>query len=173
MKTHNRNDKSSSKSAGFTLIELLVVVAIIGVLTAIAIVSVQRAIKKANISAVAAESKTVYEAFTVYMMDNNNYPYATSNPSFQLDTFEPLRSMGYYRGNITTKLANSRADAYDSPDDNGLNNEFWLLVTVESDPSVQFLICNSDDTPLAANEWLDGIYMYQNGQLTKIEDYES
>jgi prepilin-type N-terminal cleavage/methylation domain-containing protein len=171
MKSPEKTGKETSQ--GFTLPELLVVIAIIGLLSTVAVVSFQRALKKARINAVAAESKTVYEAFTVFAIDHNNYPNATVNPSFQLDTFEPLRSMGYYNGNITASLVNNRADAYDSPDDNGSNNEFWLLMTVEADPSVQFLVCNSDDTPLAENVWLDGVYMYRNARLTKIEDYES
>jgi hypothetical protein len=95
----------------------------------------------------------------------------TARP-FQLDSFEPLRGSGYYTGNLTSLLRNGRADAYDSPDDGGMNNEFWLLLTIESDFDVQFLVCNSDDTPLAGGTWLDGIYMHQNGKLTQVEDYE-
>ena len=157
---------------GFTLVELMAVVAVIGILSSIAVAAVQRALLKSRVAAVAAEAKVLYGAFTRFAIDNNNYPYASTSPSFQLDTFEPLRGLGYYNGKITARLLHGRADAYDSPDDNGLNNEFWLLMTLKADPSVRILVCNSDNTPLAGGTWLDGIYLFKDGVLTPIEDYE-
>jgi hypothetical protein len=40
----------------------------------------------------------------------------------------------------------------------------------KSDPCLSAV---EDDTLLAENTWLNGIYTYQKGWLTKIEDYES
>jgi prepilin-type N-terminal cleavage/methylation domain-containing protein len=155
---------------GFTLIELLVVVAIIGVLAAIAIPQYQRAILKAEISAVAAESKTLYTAFKQHYIDLDLYPYASASPAFQLDTFEPLVSLGYYRGGLQSKLLNGRADAFDSPDDQGQNREFWLEMSLRKDPTVRFLIADSDDAPLAGGNYVDGIYLYRNGVLKPFHD---
>jgi prepilin-type N-terminal cleavage/methylation domain-containing protein len=155
---------------GFTLIELLVVVAIIGVITAIAIPQFQRAILKAEISAVAAESKHVYTAFKQFHIDLDMYPNESASPAFQLDTFEPLASLGYYRGDLTSKLLNARADAFDSPDDQGVNREFWLEISLQSDPTVRFLIADSDDAPLSGGNYMDGIYLYRNGVLKPIHD---
>ena len=156
----------------FTLIELLSVVAIIGILAAIAIPLLHQAILKANISAVAAEAKTVYTAFKQHYVDEDVYPFASSSPVFELDTFEPLRSFGYYDGDITTKLAGGKADAYDSPDDQGQNREFWLEMTLKSDPSIRFLVADSDDAPLSGGDYVDGIYLYQNGVLKPIHDID-
>jgi hypothetical protein len=96
------------------------------------------------------------------------YPYASNDPTFQLTTFEPLVSLGYYRGRLTEKLQNGKADAYDSPDDQGTNREFWLEFSLEKDPTVRFLIADSDDAPLAGGAYVDGVYLYRNGVLTNI-----
>ena len=98
---------------GFTLIELLIVVAIIGIITAIAIPMMRRALMKAEISAVGAESKTLFTAFKRHYIDMDMYPYATNAPAFELNTFEPLVSLGYYSGDLLSKLQGGQADAYD------------------------------------------------------------
>lgn len=59
---------------GFTLIELLVVVAIIGILTTIAMPNFQGAQIKAKTAAVLAEMQTLSTAIEQYYMDNNTYP---------------------------------------------------------------------------------------------------
>jgi prepilin-type N-terminal cleavage/methylation domain-containing protein len=153
---------------GFTLIELLIVVAIIGIIAAIAIPMIQQALLRAEISAVAAESRTIFTAFKQHYLDLDMYPYASNNPPFQLDTFEPLVSLGYYNGRVMEKLQNGRADAYDSPDDLSTNREFWLELTLEKDPTVRFLIADSDDAPLAGGDYVDGVFLYRNGTVTPI-----
>ena len=153
---------------GFTLIELLIVVAIIGIIAAIAIPMIQQALLRAEISAVAAESRTIFTAFKQHYLDLNMYPYASNSPAFQLDTFEPLVSLGYYNGRLSEKLQNGRADAYDSPDDQGTNREFWLELTLKKDPTVRFLIADSDNAPLAGGDYVDGVFLYRNGTLTAI-----
>jgi prepilin-type N-terminal cleavage/methylation domain-containing protein len=153
---------------GFSLLELLVVVATIAILTAIAIPLMRDAILRAHISAAATDAKAIYVAFKRHHMDTNMYPYASTAPAFQLDTFEPLISMGYYDGRLTTRLVDQQADAYDSPDDNGVNQEFWLEVSLAYDPTVRFLISDSDDAPLAGGEYMDGIFLYRKGVLTPL-----
>ena len=155
---------------GFTLIELLIVVVIIGILVAIIIPLMQGALLRAHVSAAGAEARTVYTAFKRHYIDWNEYPNASSAPTFQLDTFEPLVSRNYYNGAITPKLANNQADAYDSPDDQGDNQEFWLEMTLKYDSSIRVLVVDSDDAPLAGGAYFDGIYVYQNGVLTAIHD---
>jgi len=159
-------------SRGFSLIELMLAAAIIGVLAAIAIPMVQQADLSDDVGAVADEAKTVYAAFKQHYVDESVYPFASSDPSFELDTFEPLRSLGYYEGDIATRLVGEKADAYDSPDDQGENREFWLEMTLRADPSIRFLIADSDDAPLAGGEHVDGIFIYRDGVLKPIHDID-
>ena len=144
---------------GFTLIELVIVIAIIGILAAVAVPAMLSFSKKAHYAVALSEAKTVYYAFIDFYTDNDMFPNATSSPSFQLDTFSPLD----YQGNIFSKLVNNRADAYDSPDDQGSNQEFWLRMTLAADPTVQILIAYSDNADLSPGEWLEGVFVYRNG----------
>ena len=60
---------------GFTLIELLIVVAIVGILSAIAVPKFLTAQTRANITRVEADFKTLADALEMYRIDYNDYPY--------------------------------------------------------------------------------------------------
>lgn len=153
---------------GFSLLELLVVVTIIAILAAISIPLMRDAILRAHISAAATDAKAIYVAFKRHHVDTSQYPFASNDPAFQLDSFEPLVTMGYYDGRLSSRLVNERADAYDSPDDSGVNQEFWLEVTLAYDNTVRFLISDSDNAPLADGQYMDGIFLYRGGALTPL-----
>ena len=153
---------------GFSLVELLVVVATIAVLIAITVPMMQLAMLRAHIGAMATDSKAIFQAFKQHYIDNNMYPNAVSNPKFELATFEPLVSMRYYDGRVVSKLVDGQADAYDSPDDKGKNQEFWVEMTLKYNTEVRFLVADSDNAPLSGGEYMDGIYMYRNGVLTAL-----
>jgi prepilin-type N-terminal cleavage/methylation domain-containing protein len=153
---------------GFSLLEVLIVVATLAVLVAMAIPLMHDALIRANVSAVATDAKGIYVAFKRHYMDTNMYPHSSSPPAFEVDTFEPLVSMGYYDGRVAPKLLDGVADGYDSPDDQGLNQEFWLELTLRADPTIRFLVADSDDAPLAGGAYFDGIFVFQNGTLTPI-----
>lgn len=151
------------RRSGFTLIELMVVVVIVGILAALAQAGYSKLRLRAEVVSVAAECRMLYTTFEVYAAENGRYPNATSNPTFQLDTFEPLE----YAGNLQSHLVGHKADAYDSPDDQGSNKEFWLVMTLAADPSIRFVIASSDNAPGASGTWLEGVYEIKNGQVTK------
>jgi len=154
---------------GYSLIELMIVVMIIAVIAAIAIPMMKDSLLRAHIAALTVDAKAIYMAFKQHQVDNSSYPNAEDAPTFQLDSFEPLVSLGYYRGNVTTKLVGGQADAYDSPDDQGPNQEFWLELTLRYDPSVRYLIADSDDAPLGGGEYYDGVFLFRNGVLTPLQ----
>ncbi len=154
---------------GFSLLELLITVAVVAVISAIAIPLLQQALLRAHVGAVTSDARALHTAFKRHYVDLSMYPDAAGGNALQLDSFAPLSTMDYYTGGISEKLAGSQADAYDSPDDQGLNQEFWLEITLEYDPTVRFVIADSDDAPLSGGDYLDGVYLYRNGVLKPLE----
>src|SRR5262245_3080672 len=72
-------EATSDREGGFTMIELLMVVAIIGILSAIVVPILASATLKANRTALAADGKALYSAFTNYYSDQGYFP-STSSP---------------------------------------------------------------------------------------------
>ena len=75
-----------------------------------------------------------------------------------------MSNRGYYRGPLRTYLVNGKVDAYDSPDDRGLNREFWVEMTLRADPSIRVLVARSDDAPLGGGAWREGVFVIRNGE---------
>jgi general secretion pathway protein G len=76
-----------AEEQGFSLIELLVAIAVIGVLSAIAITSYVHAIKKARITRSIAEIRTIEKEITKFSMDNGRLP-------------SDLGEVGWIRGDV-------------------------------------------------------------------------
>ncbi|MFC1896206.1 hypothetical protein ACFL0Q_06040 [Thermodesulfobacteriota bacterium] len=60
-------------------------------------------------------------------------------------------------------LVNSQADKFDSPDDQGANQEFYVRMRLAKDPTIQLLVAQSDNCDIEAGVWLDGVFVYRNG----------
>jgi prepilin-type N-terminal cleavage/methylation domain-containing protein len=149
-----------NSQAGFSLLELLIVVATIAVLMAIAIPSFKDALLRANTTSLSADARAIYVAVEQYYIDNNSYP-ATAD--FALGNLDPLSSMNYYTGNVQTRLAAGQADGY-----LGTGDEFWLEMTLAFDPSIRFLVANSQNAPMAGGTFHDGAFLYVDGILRDI-----
>ena len=150
---------------GFTLIELMIVTVIIGLLAGIAGLVTRDLQGKAHLTSVVADGRILFHGLEEFYVNNYMYPNATSDPAFDLVTFEPLRSMVGYQGSINSRLLNGQADAYDSPNDRGPNQEWWLQMTLLIDPSFQVVMAVSDDVPLLPGVWMQGVYTFENGAL--------
>jgi len=141
-----------------------VVTVVIAILASVAIPRFREVLVRAHVNSIVADGKNLHSAFLEFYSDNYMYPNATSDPFFNLQTFEPLRSMGYYDGDMTDRLENEQAAGYDSPDDQGINQEFWVLLNVGMDPSYQVVVADTDDAPLG-DGWMNGVYTFQDGEL--------
>jgi len=123
---------------------------------------------RADIDIVRDEARGLYESFEKYYARHSIYPPSYTQRPFDLETLDPLTNRGYYRGHLTTKLRERRVDAYESPDDRGQNQEFWIEMTLARDPSIRILVTKSDDAPMAGGVWLDGVYLFRNGSLEQL-----
>lgn len=111
------------------------------------------------------EAETLYDALEKYGERNHGYPDAYSEARFDPETLDPLRKRGYYRGHLVSHTYKHRVDAYDSPDDRGPNREFWVEMTLRTDPTIRVLVARSDDAPIAGGTWRDGVFVYRDGEL--------
>lgn len=86
----------SSRTA-FTLIELLVVVAIISILSSIAVPNFLEAQTRAKVSRIKADQRTMATALESYAVDNNKYPYRRDDPypTYPHYTVPPLKTKMY------------------------------------------------------------------------------
>ncbi len=69
-----RSNASKNRNLGFTLIELLVVISIIGILSTLAVVSLNNARLKARDAKRVSDIKQVQTALELYLSDVNGYP---------------------------------------------------------------------------------------------------
>jgi prepilin-type N-terminal cleavage/methylation domain-containing protein len=158
---HDETRPERRASTGFTTVELLISLAIIGVLSAIAIPELQDARIRSEMRAVTSDLRSVHTAFKMYYRDHGEYP--DSGAAFNLVNFNPLFNEGYYSGLITARMINGRADDYGAPDDLGTNQEFWLELTLKRSTRIRFLVADSDDAPLGGGERYDGVYVFDDG----------
>ena len=143
----------------------MIVTVIIAILAGIAGVQFRGIQVKAHLASVVADGRILYHGLEEFYALNYMYPNATSSPAFNLVTFEPLRTMVGYQGSINARLLNGQADAYDSPNDRGPNQEWWVQMTLLIEPSLQVVIASSDDVALLPGTWMYGVYTFENGTL--------
>lgn len=133
----------------------------------IALAAVDAAGVRTELRVLTNEASALYEAFGRYNERNHGYPPTYTGSRFDLETLDPLRKRGYYRGSLTSHVLNHRVDAYDSPDDLGPNREFWIEMSLRSDPSVRVLVARSDDAPLGGGTWREGVFILRDGVLER------
>ncbi len=113
-------EKSSyrRRQAGVTVIALLIVVAIIGIVSTIAIPQLLTAYRKAKITRLLAEVNGFQRALVEYSIDNSIFPLKSE---FDKETLEPLIRDGYLRVNAITRLCrDNEIHKYDFDPNNNL-----------------------------------------------------
>jgi prepilin-type N-terminal cleavage/methylation domain-containing protein len=151
---------NAGRQRGFSLVELMMAIAIVGVLSAIAIPILTQAVVRSEVRAVVSEGRTIHTAFKTYYLDHDQYPDAVGGGAFDIVSFDPLKSGGYYRGGIGRQLESGQPDAYGAPDG---GQEFWLEMTLDKDTTKRFLVADSNNAPIGGGDQFDGVYAFDNG----------
>jgi len=149
-------------------IDILLFVAWAAAAVALVILLAEASEVRSDRDAVEREARRVFEAFNDYRIKHGEFPDPHSDPNTRPDTLDPLRRRGYYEGPLTRHLLDGRIDGYDAPDDRGLNQEFWVELTLASDPNVRYLIAHSDDAPIGRGLWHDGVFALRHGRLERL-----
>jgi hypothetical protein len=109
------------------------------------------------------DARELYEAMQLYRERHGCYPPAHGEDGFDPTSLEPLRRRGYYTGRLLERADRGRLDGYEGQG----GDEYWLELTVASQPSTRILIARSDDAPLGGGAWLEGVYLYEDQQLVQ------
>ena len=90
--------KFKTLTKAFTLIELLVVVAIIGILTTIAVPNFLNALLRAQIAKTNGDMDAMVKAMMAFRLDHNRFPYATDNigESYVSDRVDPADAQEFF-----------------------------------------------------------------------------
>jgi hypothetical protein len=116
---------------------------------------------RAERRAVTAEARALYDALEQYRTRHGAYPGATEPPGLAPASLEPLRRRGYYHGFLPAKLLGRQIDAYAA----NAAGEFWLEMTLEADPDVRILVARSDEAPMSAGSWREGVFVWTGDAL--------
>jgi hypothetical protein len=146
-------------------VDVVLAVATLVMLALIAQAGLAASERRAALASAVAEARSLHEALERYRERNGAYPGTWIEPRFDPRTLAPLSSRGYYRGTLTSHLLDRSIDAYDSPDEQRPNGEYWLEMTLAADPSIRILVARSDDAPLGGGQWREGVYVYRDGAL--------
>ncbi len=148
-------------------VDLLLLAGCAWALVAAAQAGLARSNVDADITVVSNEAKQLYAAFVRFHKNNERFPTGHGDSAAERDALDPLKRRGYYRGSVTTRLVDGAPDAYVSSGSGG-RSEFWLEMSLDSDPAVRFLVARSDDAQLGGGKWRDGAFVYRAGELEPL-----
>jgi len=161
-----------NKQGGFTLIEVMLVVAILALLSSIAVPMYARALRKAKRTELMVEAGQVQAALKAFYFDNNKYPAAWWGPDMlNRSTLAPLTTNGYLSPTIAnsflSKLQGDQVAWYFAFWIDGEDREIWMYLQPRYDPNDWIYIF---DTQLIwGSQWHGGVYMWEDGEYRRVD----
>ena len=154
----------TSMRRGFTLVEMLVVITIIGVLVAILVPTVARAILSAKNTAMSMEMNQLASALEAYKLERKDYPPDFSNQAAVISHLR--RAFPRSRFNVTTWMSSTKPfnpSAGDPPNPRTLDAAealvFWLSLTKDNARN-----------PITGTGDLKVFYEFKSTQLTDLDN---
>ena len=153
---------------GITLLEVMIVMAILFLLTAIAIPLYANAQRQARENALVADGRYLFDALTRYYVDNGAYP---SESDLDTRTLSPLSTEEYLSAAtpFTHKLEGNRLTFYFAPDVDGADQQFIVVARHAHDPSIIVAIV-STDTIDEDGDWYEGVFVITEEDLAEVPE---
>ncbi len=151
------------ENRGITLLEVMIVMAILFLLTAIAIPLYANAQRQAREKALVADCRYLFDALTRYYVDNGAYP---SESDLDTRTLSPLTTEEYLSAAtpFTHKLQGKRLTFYFAPDVDGADQQFIVVARHAHDPSI-IVAAVSTDTIDEDGDWIEGVFVITETDL--------
>ncbi len=163
-----------NKQGGYSLIEIMLVVAILALVSSIAIPIYARSLRKAKRTALMAEAGRVHAALKAFYLDNNKYPASWGPDMLNLSTLAPLTTNGYLSpstaDSLLSKLSGDQVGWYFAFWIDGEDHEIWMFLQPKYDPDEWIYIF--DTQMIWGSLWHDGVYTWEDGQYRKIDAIE-
>ncbi len=165
-----------NKQGGFNLIEVMLVVAILALLSSIAVPMYARSFRKAKRTALMAEAGQVYAALKAFYLDNDKYPAARSGPDMlNLSSLAPLTTNGYLSptiaGSFLSKLSGEQVGWYITFRTDGQDREIWMFLQPKYDLNEWIYIFRTQR--IWGSQWHDGVYVWEDGEYRNIDEIEN
>ncbi len=154
------------------MIELMLVVAILALLSAIAIPVYANILKKARRTAFAAEARTFHQALMSYYVDHDKFPAASFGPDMlNTATLAPLTTEGY----LTTQAAESFISRQVSGQlflylplwTTSADQQLWVFLRPDYDPNEWVYVFHTEF--IWGSKWHDGVYFWNNFEYKTID----
>lgn len=152
---------------GVSLLEVMIVMAIVFLLTSIAIPLYANAQRQAREQSLVADCRHLFDALTRYYVDNGAYP---SESDLDTQTLSPLSTEEYFTaaGPFTQKLVGNRLYFYLAPDVDGADQQFIVVTRHADDPSIIVAVVSTDIIE-EDGDWIEGVYVITEEDLEEAE----
>lgn len=155
------------ENRGITLLEVMIVMAILFLLTSIAIPLYANALRQAREKALVADCRDLFGALTRYYVDHGAYP---SESDLDTQTLSPLSTQEYLSATtpFTRKLEGNRLTFYFAPDVDGEDQQFIVVARHARDLSIIVAVVSTDIID-EDGDWIEGVFVITEEELEEAD----